>query len=87
MTIEMLDNQFREPQTLMGKSIPSEEDVEFHTMTSISILKSRGMNARESAYVINLMSRFNKWVVLHRIHDGRSVWTVVTEMDRSALTS
>tara|TARA_B100001175_G_scaffold232937_1_gene199402 strand:- start:2254 stop:3186 length:933 start_codon:yes stop_codon:yes gene_type:complete len=67
MTIEMLYNQYS--GALAGSDgdvrpgvLPSEEDVEFHTMTSISILKSRGVNARESAWgvVIDLMSRFNQ---------------------------
>ena len=67
MTIEILYNQYS--GNLVGSDgevrpgvLPSEEDAEFHTKTSISILKSRGMNARESdrRVVIDLMSRFNK---------------------------
>lgn len=67
MTIEMLYRQVLgeltdSDGTIKSSNLPSEEDVEFHTMTAISILKSRGMNARESAHkvVIDLMNRFNQ---------------------------
>ena len=66
MTIEML---FRQVCGDIGDSegkiqpdlLPGDKDVEFHATTAISIMKSKGINARESSHevVINLIKKFN----------------------------